>query len=153
MRWLELKVPPLVQVLLVAGGMWALSHELPALAAPDAIRHGLAAIVGLAGIASSLAGKLQFGRASTTVNPLAPERASALVTRGIYRYTRNPMYLGFLLALLGWAAYLGNAWTLIGPAAFVLYMDRFQIMPEERALWALFGDEYRAYCASVRRWI
>src|SRR3546814_12317357 len=114
MRGLELKVPPLVQVLLVAGGMWALSHELPAPAAPDAIRHGLAAIVGLAGIASSLAGKLQFGRAGTTVNPLAPERASALVTRGLSRYTRNPKYLGFLLQLLGWAPSSGTALALLG---------------------------------------
>lgn len=153
MRWLELKVPPLLQVLLVAGGMWAIAREWPAAAVPGAIRHGLAALLGLAGIACSVAGKIAFGRAGTTVNPLAPERASALVTGGIYRYTRNPMYLGFLLVLLGWAAWLGNPWTLIGPVVFVLYMNRFQIGPEERALAALFGEEYPAYRAAVRRWI
>src|SRR3546814_20579628 len=94
MRWLELKVPPLVQVLLVAGGMWVLSHELPAPAAPDAIRHGLAAIVGLAGIASSLAGKLQFVSAGPTVKPLAPEPAPALVPRGIYPHTPTRKSVG-----------------------------------------------------------
>jgi protein-S-isoprenylcysteine O-methyltransferase Ste14 len=150
MSVLELK---LVQVLLVAGGMWALSRQAPAFAAPDVIRHGLAAILVLAGTTISVAGKLQFSRKGTTVNPMAPERASALVTVGIYRYTRNPMYVGFLLVLLGWAAWLANPSTLIGPAIFVLYMNRFQIAPEERVLGKLFGSAYADYTARVRRWI
>lgn len=153
MRWLELKVPPLVQVVLVAVAMWALARQLPSSAAPDALRHGLAAVLAIAGIGISLIGKLQFGRAGTTVNPLWPDRTSALVTSGVYRYTRNPMYVGFVLLLLGWAAYLANLWTLFGPAVFVIYMNRFQITPEERALSALFGAEYHAYRTAVRRWI
>lgn len=153
MQWLELKLPPLLLVALVALGMWALARELPGVALPEALRSVLAGALAIAGIGSSVAGKIQFGRVGTTVNPLTPDRASALVTGGIYQRTRNPMYVGFLLVLLGWAAYLGNPWSLPGPVAFVLYMNRFQILPEEHALTALFGEEYRAYCARVRRWL
>lgn len=153
MQWLELKLPPLLLVALIALGMWALPRELPSVTLSETLRLIVAGALAIAGIGSSVAGKIQFGRAGTTVNPLTPDRASALVTSGIYRHTRNPMYIGFLLVLLGWAVYLGSFWALAGPVAFVLYMSRFQIMPEERALSALFGEEYRAYCARVRRWL
>jgi len=63
------------------------------------------------------------------------------------------MYLGIAAALVGWAAYLSAAWPLLGPVLFVLYIDRFQIQPEERALTELFGTEYADYSRRVRRWI
>jgi protein-S-isoprenylcysteine O-methyltransferase Ste14 len=83
---------------------------------------------------------------------MKPDAASSLVVSGIYRYTRNPMYAGFLLILLGWAAFLSNILALIVLPAFVLYMNRFQILPEERVLTTLFADEYTEYLARVRRW-
>ena len=76
-----------------------------------------------------------------------------MVSTGIYRVTRNPMYLGLSLVLVAWAVFLSSAWALLGVAAFVLYMDRLQIAPEERALSKLFGSEYTAYRAKVRRWL
>ena len=94
-----------------------------------------------------------FRRARTTVNPLKPESASALVISGIYRHTRNPMYLGFAIILLGWCVLLGSAWAVLGVAGFVLYIGRFQIRPEERALRELFGAEFDAFCSRVRRWV
>jgi protein-S-isoprenylcysteine O-methyltransferase Ste14 len=84
---------------------------------------------------------------------MTPEAASSLVVAGIYRVTRNPMYLGFLLILLGWAAWLSNVLALLPLAGFVIYMNVFQIRPEERALEALFGPEFEAYKKQVRRWI
>jgi protein-S-isoprenylcysteine O-methyltransferase Ste14 len=87
------------------------------------------------------------------VNPLHPEATSSLVITGIYRHTRNPMYVGFAAVLLGWAAYLAAPLALLGPLTFVLYITRFQIIPEERALHAKFGPEFAAYQARVRRWI
>jgi protein-S-isoprenylcysteine O-methyltransferase Ste14 len=63
------------------------------------------------------------------------------------------MYLGMLSVLLGWAAYLPSAWALLGPVAFALYIDRFQIVPEERALHSLFGAAFVDYTQRVRRWI
>lgn len=96
---------------------------------------------------------IRFRRANTTVNPLKPQAASSLVTAGIYRYTRNPMYLGLLFLLVAWAVLLSSPFALLGPVAFVTYISRFQIVPEERVLAALFGAEYAAYQAGVRRWL
>jgi protein-S-isoprenylcysteine O-methyltransferase Ste14 len=82
-----------------------------------------------------------------------PAAASSLVTGGIYRWTRNPMYLGMALALAGWGLYLGNFGALALVGLFVMYIDRYQIDPEERALTARFGDAFAAYRRRVRRWL
>jgi protein-S-isoprenylcysteine O-methyltransferase Ste14 len=105
------------------------------------------------GVGLSVAGVRSFRRAQTTLNPTKPQEASSLVTTGIYRVTRNPMYLGLSLVLLAWTVFLSSAWALLGVAAFVLYINRLQIAPEERALSQLFGSEYTAYQAKVRRWL
>lgn len=153
MRWLEHRVPPPIVALLLAGAMWPLSQLLPRIDAPPAVRLGLAVLIGVSGLGISLAGTIAFHRARTTVNPLSPHKASALVTGGIYRVTRNPMYLGMMLGLLCWAVGLGSPAALAGPVAFIAYINRFQIEPEERALRAKFGAAYDAYCARVRRWV
>jgi protein-S-isoprenylcysteine O-methyltransferase Ste14 len=85
---------------------------------------------------------------------LQPAQAASMVTSGVYRFTRNPMYLGMFCLLAAWAAWLGRlAPLLAGLPAFVLYMNRFQIRPEERALEQRFGAAFREYAARVRRWI
>ena len=84
---------------------------------------------------------------------MRPGSASALVVSGIYKFTGNPTYLGFLVILLGWAAFLSNALALALIPGFVIYMNRFQIGPEERALACLFANKYSSYTARVRRWI
>lgn len=150
---LELKVPPLAVAALVAAGMGLLAPSTAAVDAPVMGRWIVSLGLAVAGIAVSLSGVVAFRRAQTTVNPLSPQRASTLVTRGIYSHTRNPMYFGNVLVLCAWAAYLAAPWTLVGPIAFMLYIDRFQIRPEERALAALFGTEFTAYAARVRRWL
>lgn len=153
MKSLELKIPPPVIAVLVAVAMWALSRVTPALQLPMGIRLPLALAVALASIGFSASGVLSFRRAKTTLNPTAPQLTSSLVSSGIYTVTRNPMYLGLLLALIALAIFLSSAWALVGPAAFFLYIGRFQIAPEERALSALFGAEYAAYTSRVRRWL
>jgi protein-S-isoprenylcysteine O-methyltransferase Ste14 len=75
------------------------------------------------------------------------------VARGIYNYTRNPMYLGMLLVLLALALYRASPWALAGPLLFIVWMNRFQIVPEERALAAKFGASFEAYRQRVRRWL
>ena len=102
---------------------------------------------------ASLAGVIEFRRARTTVDPTRPEHSSAIVSGGIYSLTRNPMYLGFLLILAAWAAWLGNLPACLALLAFVQYMNRFQIAPEERVLGARFGAPYEAYRQRVRRWL
>ena len=84
---------------------------------------------------------------------MKPETTASIVTTGIYRVTRNPMYLGLAFVLMGWATYLANLAALLLVPAFVAYMTRFQIKPEERALLAKFGLSFAEYLAAVRRWI
>ena len=108
-RWYEHKIPPPVIDLAVGVLMWALARAFPVaqLWPQGAWPFGLGAAHGiaLAGGLIALAGAWQFHRARTTVNPLSPAKASALVTGGVYRITRNPMYLGMGLVLVGWAVW------------------------------------------------
>src|SRR5688572_27174124 len=152
-RFLELRIPPPVVGLTIAVGMWALAQNLPVLQLPDLVRLVLAAGLGTLGVAVAFAGVVAFHRAKTTVNPLKPEKSAALVSTGVYSFTRNPMYLGMALVLCGWAVYLSSIWALIGPCAFALYITRFQIIPEERILDGLFGEPFARYKKQVRRWV
>ncbi|HET9765032.1 MAG TPA: isoprenylcysteine carboxylmethyltransferase family protein [Casimicrobiaceae bacterium] len=153
MRALELKVPPPAVALLIGAAMWFVSRQPPYLELSPLVRLVAFVVIALVGGAVALAGDLEFKRARTTINPFKPESSTALVTSGIYRFTRNPMYVGLTLVLLGWAAFLVSAWALLGPVGFVLYIGRFQIEPEERALSAKFGAAYKEYTARVRRWL
>lgn len=140
-------------VLLVAAAMWLISLVTEPLEMSAMIRVAAAITIALVGVGLCVAGAISFKRARTTVNPMKPETASSLVTGGIYRITRNPMYVGFLLALIAWAIFLATAWALAGPLVFVIYLNRFQIGPEEKALSAMFGTAYSDYMAKVRRWL
>jgi protein-S-isoprenylcysteine O-methyltransferase Ste14 len=153
MQALELKIPPPVVALLAAGAMWGIARLAPIVEIPDPWRVAAAIVCGLAGFAVSIAGIVSFRLAKTTVNPMKPEETSALVRSGIYRRTRNPMYLGSVLILTAWAVFLSSAWALLGAGVFVLYMNRFQISPEERILAQLFGASYADYRSRVRRWL
>jgi protein-S-isoprenylcysteine O-methyltransferase Ste14 len=151
-QFLELKIPPPAVAALIGAGMWYAAQYGPFVQWPLQIRIALLVALALAGGAIALAGEREFRRARTTVNPFRPGNATTLVTSGIYRFTRNPMYAGIALVVLGWAAFLGSALALLGPVAFVLYISRFQIAPEERILSEKFGQAYAEYAARVRRW-
>lgn len=153
MRALELKIPPVALGLLLGALMWVAARSVPALGFALPARPFIAAGLVAAGVLVALLGVVSFRRARTTVNPLNPEAASALVTSGIYQRTRNPMYLGMLLVLLGWAVFLANVLTFAFPAAFVVLMNRLQILPEERALTVRFGSKFDDYQSRVRRWL
>ena len=153
MQILELKIPPPVVALFFGGAMWAGSLVLTAIAIPAVIRVPAAVGLALTGGGFAVSGILSFRGARTTVNPMKPESTSALVTRGIYRFTRNPMYLGLLFLLVAWTVFLATPWLLIGPFVFVFYMNRFQLQPEERALLHLFGTTFATYKGTVRRWL
>ena len=150
---LELKVPPVVVVLLTGGLMTLGGWATPQWKVPFPGRLVVSGALALAGIAVSGLGVASFRKARTTVNPLKPETSTSLVRSGIYRCTRNPMYLGFLTVLLGLGVFLSNPLALAPIPLFVLYMTRFQIRPEERALESRFGAEFAAYREQVRRWI
>lgn len=152
LKSLELKIPPLALCGLFALLILLLAALLPFanLAFPG--HRWLAVLLQLAGVGVALAGVIEFRRARTTVNPLVPEQASSVVDSGIYRRTRNPMYLGMALVLLGLACWSVTLPGVLLVLVFVLYLTRFQILPEERALVGVFGEAYTAYMARVGRW-
>ena len=153
MRSLELKVPPPVVILVMGLLMWLVSRAAPALDFTIPFRNPIAAILIAAGLIVGFSGVATFRRAKTTVNPLKPQSSSSLVTWGIYTATRNPMYLCGLVILTGGAIFLSNMLAFLFLPLYVLYINRFQIAPEERALTSLFGQDFAAYQARVRRWI
>jgi protein-S-isoprenylcysteine O-methyltransferase Ste14 len=153
MHILKLKIPPPVVALLTGVLMWLATRAAANCAFMMPARRTLAACIALAGVATAILGVLSFRRAGTTVNPMNPERASSLVTSGIYRLTRNPMYLGLLLGLIAWSVFLSNALAFLFLPAFILYLNRFQIAPEEAALARVFGQEFVDYKSRVRRWL
>ena len=154
MSKLELRVPPVVVVLVCAAAMWLIARAVSPSVLRIEVRVAIAAALALVGIALAVAGIREFRAARTTVNPMHPEQAVAMVTGGIYRFTRNPMYLGMFCLLAAWAAWLGRVAPFVaGLPVFVLYMNRFQVKPEERALEQRFGPAFRQYAARVRRWI
>ncbi len=153
MNALETRIPPPLAGLIMGGLAWLASTTFSPTAIPFPIRLTAALALLVVGFGIALAGVRAVLRAKTTLNPIQPETSSALVTSGIYRYTRNPMYLGMAIWVLAWSAWLGTPAGLLGPPLFMLYMNRFQIGPEERALSKLFGGEFSAYLARVRRWL
>jgi protein-S-isoprenylcysteine O-methyltransferase Ste14 len=144
--------PPLVGALLVLA-MWLVASRGPSLAIDPAARYAAAGLLVAAGLTFDVLGLMAFRASGTTVNPMKPQRASALVTNGVYRITRNPMYVGMCCLLSGWAVYLSALLPFAGPVFFVLYITRFQIQAEERVLGQLFGEQYTQYTARVRRWL
>lgn len=153
MLQLELKVPPLLVWLLFAGAMLGVARTAPGLGFALAAGPATALALVATGTALAVAGIVAFRGRRTTVNPLTPDASSSVVSSGVYRISRNPMYLGFLLTLAGWALYLSNAGAALLLPAFGAYMTRYQIRPEERALLAKFGTEYSEYMSRVRRWL
>ena len=136
-----------------AGLMWVIAQVTPVVQIPQQLRLVLAAALAVAGLATAASGVALFAHAHTTIHPEAPQKTSTLVTTGVYRLTRNPMYLGMAIVLVGWAAWLASPVALVGVGAFALYIYRFQIRPEEAVLAAKFGRAYAAYREQVRRWL
>lgn len=151
-RTMNLKVPPVLVLIIFGAFMYVLSRFLPVgyfdFFGRNYLMYALLVLAVLIGFIALF----QFFSMKTTVDPIAPLKATKLVTSGLYQFSRNPMYLGMLLVLLAWGIWLGNAFNVLLAAGFVGYMNRFQIIPEEAALSQLFGKEYRQYCTLVRRW-
>lgn len=153
MNALALKVPPVAQVIITAAAMYGVSKMVPALTFSLNGSTALAVGLGVMGLSLGIMGVTQFRIAQTTPNPQALEKVSSLVTSGVYQYSRNPMYVGLVLILLGWAFYLSHFLAFVLLPIFILYTTRFQIQPEERMMAQKFGKIYQDYLNKVRRWI
>lgn len=153
MKRLELLIPPPLVMLLTGLLMWWVSTFSPALPLDWRYRVAAAASLGLLGLVISLAGVITFRRARTTMDPRHIQETSALVSSGVYRYSRNPMYVGILFVLIGWGVYLDSFVSILCTLLFVAYITRFQIIPEERWLRDKFGTDFQAYQDGTRRWL
>lgn len=146
-------IPPILQFLLCGAIAWGIAVVTPLLEFDSHTCLAAAIVFILAGAMLLICAIAVFVQARTTINPLEPGRAEKLVTTGLYRFTRNPMYLALALILIGGALLLGNLGALTAPALFVWSMTTLQIKPEEIALQTKFGEDYAAYRRRTRRWI
>lgn len=153
MSHLDNRIPPPLIAASAALLIWLFSFLPGHFPLTHGLRITLMTVLFGAGLLLGVGGITAFKRAQTTVNPLKPETATTLVTGGVYQYSRNPMYTGLALWLVVWALYLDSVLALAGVAAFVGYMTRFQIVPEEQAMQTLFGAQFTLYKARVRRWL
>ncbi|SNR43478.1 Protein-S-isoprenylcysteine O-methyltransferase Ste14 [Maribacter sedimenticola] len=149
---MELKLPPALVFLVFGFLMYGLDFVLPFGHFDFFGRMLLFKALMVSAFVIVFISLFQFYRAKTTVDPTRPDKAAKLVVDGIFKYSRNPMYLAMLLTLLALGVYLGNAFNTLVAAAFVAYMNRFQIIPEELVLKEKFGRAYKEYCTLTRRW-
>lgn len=153
MKHLETRIPAPIVALAAAGGMklYAWLNQVAIDASPVLAEVG----IGLAQLSAAIAllAFAGYGLSRTTINPFDPSRATTLVTGGIFRITRNPLYLSLLLLLVAYAIRLDSWVVWLGPVLFATYITRFQIIPEERILAAKFGEDFQAYQSRTRRWL
>lgn len=145
-----MRIPPPLIALAAAAVQRALTDQPAPAGAP---RKAAAAVTAATSVAMLASSAQAFRASGTTVDPLRPERASALVASGPFRLTRNPMYVAMAGVLVAHALLRGSAVAVLPVAGFVAVIDRMQVPPEEAAMAALFGAEYDAYRARVPRWL
>ncbi len=150
---MSVRIPPIVQVLVCGALGWGLALCFPGLRFGGSWGIMFALVLFIAGVTLLALALASFFQAKTTANPIDVSRAETLVTSGLFRLSRNPMYLGMLLILIGGVFWIGNWSAFLAPAIFFWAMTELQVKPEERALKDKFGDAYTGYCKSTRRWI
>jgi protein-S-isoprenylcysteine O-methyltransferase Ste14 len=150
---LELLLPPMPLMIVLCAVIWGLAMAFPMLtfSIPSALEWALAFYI--LGFAFVLPAAISFFKAKTTVDPRTPEKSNTLVITGLYKVSRNPMYLGFLFCLLASSFLFSHILGFVISILFIPYMNSFQISLEEQHLKKAFGQQYTLYCQSVRRWL
>lgn len=142
--------PPLLFVLPIMA-LLALEWFVPTTFVHGAVRWTVGVLLLVAGVALNVIGFVTQKRAGTDPIPFNP--STRIVSHGLYRFTRNPMYIGFALWTLGLAILCNSIWTLLAAPVGLVLVDRLVVVREERYLERKFGDEYLSYKRRVRRWI
>jgi protein-S-isoprenylcysteine O-methyltransferase Ste14 len=153
MAWLELKLPPVLVFLLAAIAIYLCSNIGYQLSFYHQAKHFIFHSVFVIGVLVGISGAISFKLSKTTLNPIQIDKASQLVDSGVFRFSRNPMYLGLLVCLIALFLRQEAVVNLLWLVGFVVYMNQFQIKPEERALVGIFGEKYTQYQTRVRRWL
>ncbi|PWI34032.1 hypothetical protein DI392_07475 [Vibrio albus] len=153
MKIIELKMPPAFLFIIIGGLMYWVHVNGFGIHIPLPMKFEFFAVCFVASGIFGLGGIYEFKKHKTSVHPVELHKAVKVVDSGIFRLSRNPMYVGLLLLLLGYAYYLQDIISLLLCLIFVLYMNQFQIKPEERHLEQKFGKDYLEYKQKVRRWL
>ena len=146
-----IKIPPPLIVLVLIVSIYFSSKKIDLINIP--LQLEISIFVLSAGILIFVNPVLQFIKSKTTVNPIQFEDVNKLVTSGIFKYSRNPMYLGMLMIVLSTSIFYLNIYSILTPLLFILWINKFQIKREEEFLIEKFGDEYLSYKKKTRRWI
>ena len=146
-----LKIPPLILVLILVTTNYLSKNKLEIIYLPD--KHSISLLILLIGIFILINPVFKFIKSKTTVNPIKFKKVNKLVTSGIYKYSRNPIYLGKILIIISTTVFYLNYYSMITPLIFYFWINRFQIKREEVFLKEKFGKEYLLYCSKTRRWI
>lgn len=146
------RIPPPILLLFAGAIMWFVAKTSFAFTIRIPFANVISVILVVTGLAIAIIATRQFSAAKTTVNPLSPSNATALVSAGIFSFSRNPMYVGMLLILMAWAVWLASLTNVLAIILWVQTITYLQIKPEEEALSQLFGEQYLEYCQRVRRW-
>ena len=150
---LSLKIPPVAQGVVAIILIWLFDRYAPLYHIKFIYQNIVAgSLIGIGAIVA-LAGIFAFIKLNTTVDPRYPEKTRELVIIGIYKYSRNPMYLGILLVITGIAVYFGALSSVFAVSLFVTFINKYQIVPEEVSLQEKFGESYTHYALNVRRWL
>ncbi|WP_318443497.1 methyltransferase family protein [Photobacterium leiognathi] len=149
---MSLRVPPPILLLLSILGMYLLSRFYPVMTFDFDGKSLLISMLCFIGVIPGFTAIIAFAKANTTIDPRYPQKTSRLVTTGIYRFTRNPMYLGLVFFLFAAAFYFSALSCFVVVPVFIWVMNNFQIEPEEAVLLAMFGEDYQHYCQTVHRW-
>jgi len=150
---MNIKIIPIVQLILIAAAMLGIQKLSPSLNYHGNGNLPLFTILCLTGFGLIMAGSKEFLSYKTTTNPINIENTTQLVTSGLYKYSRNPMYIGLVLSLLGWAALIGSVLSLIALPLFIWSMTQYQIRFEEDLLERKFGKDFIDYKKKVPRWL
>ena len=146
-----IKIPPPLIVLVLIVSIYFSSKKIHLINIP--LQLEISIFILSAGILIFVNPVLQFIKSKTTVNPIQFEEVNKLVTSGIFKYSRNPMYLGMLMIVLSTSIFYLNIYSILTPLLFILWINKFQIKREEEFLIEKFGDEYLSYKKKTRRWI
>lgn len=150
---LQLKIPPPVYAISIAIIMWLLNRHFPLVEIISSPWNKIGLGIILIAASFDVWSLFLFLKKHTTPNPMKPENTTGIVTKGLYKYSRNPMYLGLLIILFGFGVWLGSLLPFLLLPVFYWVITEMQIKPEERMLEQKFGNVYLEYKNRVRRWL
>ena len=145
------KIPPPLVVLILVISTFFSSKKIDLIQIP--LQNLISIFILSMGILILLNPVLKFKKSKTTINPIKFKKVNKLVTSGIYKYSRNPMYLGLLMIVISSSIFYLNIYSILTPLFFYVWINRFQIKREEIFLTEKFGKEYLLYMTRTRRWI